>query len=55
MKLRIQGDSLRLRMTQNEVAFLHSFGCVESTIRFEPGRGARTRACRIEIRLDACL
>jgi len=38
MKLRIQGDSLRLRMTQNEVAFLHNFGCVESTIRFAPGR-----------------
>jgi hypothetical protein len=38
MKLRIQGDSLRLRMTRNEVAFLHNFGCVESTIRFAPGR-----------------
>src|SRR5260370_16113486 len=38
MKLRIQGDSLRLRMTQSEVAFLHNFGCVESTILFAPGR-----------------
>ena len=38
MKLRIQGDSLRLRMTQSEVAFLHNCGCIESTIRFAPGR-----------------
>jgi hypothetical protein len=25
-------------MTRHEVAFLHNFGCVESTIRFAPGR-----------------
>jgi hypothetical protein len=38
MKLRIQGDSLRLRLTQNDVAFLQHLGLVESTIRFAPGR-----------------
>ncbi|MGO8816791.1 MAG: DUF7009 family protein [Terriglobia bacterium] len=38
MKLRIQGNSLRLRLTRNEVAQLHDCGRVESSIEFGPGR-----------------
>ena len=38
MKLRIQGDLLRLRLTQKEVAQLHESGLVENAIRFPPGR-----------------
>ena len=38
MKLRIQGDSLRLRLTRTEVACLHDRGRVESAIRFSPDR-----------------
>jgi hypothetical protein len=38
MKLRIQGNSLRLRLTRNEVAQLHDCGHVESSIEFGPGR-----------------
>ena len=37
MKLRIQGNSLRLRLTQKEVAQLHDGGRVESFIEFAPG------------------
>ena len=37
MKLRIQGNSLRLRLTQKEVAQLHDGGRVESFIEFSPG------------------
>ena len=38
MKLRIQNDSLRLRLTQKEVAALHDEGLVECAIHFPPGR-----------------
>jgi hypothetical protein len=38
MKLRIQGDSLRLRLTQKEVAELRAGGCVQSSIHFASGR-----------------
>ncbi|PYV35725.1 MAG: hypothetical protein DMG22_01520 [Acidobacteria bacterium] len=38
MKLRIQGNSLRLRLTRKEVAQLHGRGRVESLIEFAPGR-----------------
>jgi hypothetical protein len=38
MKLRIQGNLLRLRLTQKEVACLGDRGLVESAIRFSPGR-----------------
>ena len=38
MKLRIQGNSLRLRLTQKEVLRLHDCGRVESSIEFAPGR-----------------
>jgi hypothetical protein len=37
MKLRIQGNSLRLRLTQKEVAQLRDRGRVESFIEFAPG------------------
>jgi len=38
MKLRIQGNSLRLRLTRKEVAQLHDSGRVESCIEFAPGQ-----------------
>jgi len=38
VKLRIQGNSLRLRVTQKEVAQLRDRGRVESFIEFAPGR-----------------
>ena len=38
MKLRIQGNSLRLRVTQKEVARVRDGGPVESFIEFAPGR-----------------
>lgn len=37
MKLRIQGNSLRLRLNQKEVAQARDVGCVESSIQFAPG------------------
>ena len=37
MKLRIQGNSLRLRLTQKEVAQARDGGPVESFIEFAPG------------------
>ena len=37
MKLRIQGNSLRLRLTQTEVAQLLDTGRVESHLEFAPG------------------
>jgi hypothetical protein len=41
MKLRIQGNSLRLRVTQKEVARVRDGGHVESVIEFAPGRSLR--------------
>src|ERR1019366_3610136 len=38
MKLRIQGNSLRLRLTQKEVALVRDRGLVESLVEFAPGR-----------------
>jgi hypothetical protein len=38
MKLRIQGNLLRLRLTQNEVACLLDHGLVECALRFPSGR-----------------
>src|SRR5258706_5099443 len=38
MKLRIQEDVLRFRLTQTEVAQLRDVGRVESRIKFAPGR-----------------
>jgi hypothetical protein len=38
LKLRIQGNSLRLRLTRKEVAQLQDGGRVESSIEFAPGR-----------------
>jgi hypothetical protein len=37
MKLRIQGNSLRLRLTRNEVATVRERGQVESLIEFSTG------------------
>jgi hypothetical protein len=37
MKLRIQGNSLRLRLTRSEVAGLHETGVVEETAHFAIG------------------
>jgi len=37
MKLRIQENSLRLRLTQKEIANLRDRGCVESFIAFPSG------------------
>jgi len=41
MKIRIQGNSLRLRVTQRDVAQLYSSGRVESSIELSPGRPLR--------------
>lgn len=38
MKLRLHDNSLRLRLSQSEVARLHDFGKVEDVIVFQPGR-----------------
>jgi hypothetical protein len=38
VKLRIQGSSLRLRLTQKEVAHLRDRGRVESSVEFSPGQ-----------------
>jgi hypothetical protein len=37
MKLRIQGNSLRLRLSQSEVAQFSKTGFVEDTVQFAPG------------------
>ncbi len=41
MKVRIQGNSLRLRLSRSEVARLLSGDCIEETIRFAPDSAAR--------------
>jgi hypothetical protein len=41
MKLRIQGNSLRLRLSQKEVALLRNRGLVEAVIEFAPGPSLR--------------
>jgi hypothetical protein len=38
VKLRIEGNSLRLRLSQKEVAQLREWGRIESTIEFSPGQ-----------------
>ncbi|MEI9976736.1 MAG: hypothetical protein WDO73_34570 [Ignavibacteriota bacterium] len=43
MKLRIQGNSLRLRLTQKEVARVRDGGQVESLIEFAPGHSLAYR------------
>lgn len=37
MKLRIQGNALRLRLNQTEVAQFSKMGCFEDAIEFSPG------------------
>jgi hypothetical protein len=39
MKLRIQGNSLRLRVTQEEIVQLRNRGLIESFTKFSPGGG----------------
>jgi hypothetical protein len=41
MKLRIKGDSLRLRVSRSEVARLLAGNCLEETIHFAPEAGAK--------------
>jgi hypothetical protein len=41
MKLRIKGDSLRLRVSRSEVAKLLDGECLEETIHFTPDAGAK--------------
>lgn len=43
MKLRIRGDSLRLRLTQSEVQALGDTKSVSETIHFGPGRSLEYR------------
>lgn len=43
MKLRIKGDSLRLRLTQGELSDFAMHGRVEDRIRFAPGRALTYR------------
>jgi hypothetical protein len=38
VKLRIQGNSVRLRLTQKEVAQVREQGHVESSVNFSPGQ-----------------
>ena len=38
MKLRIQGNSIRLRVTQSEIAQLRHVGRIESSLELTPGR-----------------
>jgi hypothetical protein len=52
MKLRIKGDSLRLRVSRSEVARLLAGDCVEETTHFTPEASARftyalQRDCRV--------
>src|SRR5258708_7918619 len=49
MKLRIKGNSLRLRVSRSEVARLLAGDCLEETIHFAPEAGARfTYALQLE-------
>jgi hypothetical protein len=43
MKLRIQGNSLRLRLTRSEVMAVHQTGAVEETAQFSSGNELRYR------------
>lgn len=59
MKLRISGDSLRLRLSPDEIAALGSTGRVSDSIRFGPAAAAITyeivgseRAGSLEVRRD---
>ena len=49
MKLRIQDDSLRLRLTRPEVARLATHGRVESTMHLTPEHALRTALCTAEV------
>lgn len=54
MKLRIKGDSLRLRVSPSEVARLMAAGRVEETVHFGPGETAKlTYALECSAQADA--
>lgn len=55
MKLRLRGDSLRLRLTQSEVQALSERGLVEETTSFGPGAGAFTYAVAADLPAGAPL
>jgi len=44
MKLRISGNSLRLRLSRREVARLEEFSCVEDAVEFGPIANCFTRS-----------
>jgi hypothetical protein len=47
MKLRIEGNALRLRLTQKEVACLHDLAFVECAIRFGQDRALSYSVARL--------
>jgi hypothetical protein len=47
MKLRLKGNSIRLRLTQREVEQLASSGIVEEAIQFGPGKRSFTYAIEV--------
>jgi hypothetical protein len=58
MKLRLQGNSLRLRLTRSEVARLHEHGAAEETVPFSTGSRltycVRERADADAVQADLC-
>jgi len=52
MKLRIQGDSLRLRLNRSEVARLHESGIVEETAHFGTGSSLTYRIRKRKVEGD---
>ncbi len=49
MKLRIKGDSVRMRLTQGEVTALANEGLVEDQVRFAPGHSLAYRIAAGEV------
>ena len=56
MKLRIQDNSFRFRLTQGEVARLKDDGCVEAEVRFTLDRALCYSVCSAQAfqRIGAC-
>lgn len=48
MKIRIQGNSIRLRLQQNEVAALSTSGSVEDRLAFGPDKATQHLVYRLE-------
>lgn len=53
MKLRLQGNTVRLRLTRPEVARLRDEGAVEETVEFAGSGALRYRLRRVETALAA--